>query len=100
MAPRPAIDYSVEAPGLLNFAAGCETCWASAAIGYSVAVTPLQMASAYAAIGNDGVWTTPHIVSTTTDVDGDTDVAGYETRRVVSEETAVLMRTLLAECGR
>ena len=93
---KTGIDYSVEAPGLLNFAAGCETCWASAAIGYSVAVTPLQMASAYAAIGNDGVWTTPHIVSTTTDVDGDTEVAGYGTRRVVSKETAALMRTLLA----
>ena len=93
---KTGIDYSVEAPGLLNFEAGCETCWASAAIGYSVAATPLQMASAYAAIGNDGVWTTPHIVSTKTDVDGSTEVAGYETRRVVSEETAVLMRELLA----
>jgi cell division protein FtsI/penicillin-binding protein 2 len=93
---KTGIDYSVEAPGLLNFEAGCETCWASAAIGYSVAITPLQMASAYAAIGNDGVWTTPHIVATKTDVDGSTEVAGYETRRVVSEETAVLMRELLA----
>ena len=93
---KTGIDYSVEAPGLLNFEAGCETCWASAAIGYSVAVTPLQMAAAYAAIGNDGVWTTPHIVSTTTDVDGNTEVAGFETRRVVSQETAVLMRTMLA----
>ncbi len=93
---KTGIDYSVEAPGLLNFEAGCETCWASAAIGYSVAATPLQMASAYAAIGNDGVWTTPHIVSTKTDVDGSTEVAGYATRRVVSEGTAVLMRELLA----
>jgi cell division protein FtsI/penicillin-binding protein 2 len=93
---KTGIDYSVEAPGLLNFEAGCETCWASAAIGYSVATTPLQMASAYAAIANDGIWTTPHIVATKTDVDGSTEVAGYETRRVVSEETAVLMRELLA----
>ncbi|MEX1124791.1 MAG: penicillin-binding protein 2 [Acidimicrobiia bacterium] len=93
---KTGIDYSVEAPGLLNFEAGCETCWASAAIGYSVAVTPLQMAAAYAAIGNEGVWTTPHIVSTSIDVDGNTEVAGFETRRVVSEETAILMRELLA----
>ncbi len=93
---RTGIDYSVEAPGLLNFEAGCETCWASAAIGYSVAATPLQMAAAYAAIGNDGVWTTPHIVSSKTDLDGSTEVAGYQTRRVVSEETAILMRELLA----
>jgi len=90
------IDFGAEATGLLNFAAGCETCWASGAIGYSVAVTPLQMAAAYAAIGNDGIWTTPHIVSSTVDAQGSTEVAGIETRSVVSPETAALMRELLA----
>jgi cell division protein FtsI/penicillin-binding protein 2 len=90
------IDYTAEAPGFLNFEAGCETCWASAAIGYSVAATPLQMAAAYAAIGNDGVWTAPHIVASTTDVDGNEDVTGLDTRRVVSEPTAKLMQALLA----
>jgi cell division protein FtsI/penicillin-binding protein 2 len=90
------IDFGAEATGLLNFAAGCETCWASGAIGYSVAVTPLQMAAAYAAIGNDGIWTTPHIVSSTVDAQGSTEIAGIETRSVVSPETAVLMRELLA----
>ena len=90
------IDFGAEATGLLNFAAGCETCWASGAIGYSVAVTPLQMAAAYATIGNDGIWTTPHIVSSTVDAQGATEVAGIETRSVVSPETAVLMRELLA----
>jgi cell division protein FtsI (penicillin-binding protein 3) len=93
---KTGVDYSVEAPGTLNFEAGCETCWASAAIGYSVAATPLQMAAAYAAIGNDGIWTAPHIVASTTDVDGNEEVAGLETRRVVSEETAILMQQLLA----
>lgn len=93
---RTGIDYSVETPGLLNFEAGCETCWASAAIGYSVAASPLQMAAAYAAIGNDGVWTTPHIVSSKTDVDGATEVAGIQSRQVVSSSTALLMRELLA----
>jgi cell division protein FtsI/penicillin-binding protein 2 len=93
---KTGVDYSVEAPGTLNFEAGCETCWASAAIGYSVAATPLQMAAAYAAIGNDGIWTAPHIVASTTDVDGNEEVAGLETRKVISEETAVLMQQLLA----
>ncbi len=90
------IDYSVEAPGILRFDPGCQTCWASAAIGYSVAVTPLQMAAAYAAIGNDGVWMTPHIVRSKVDSDGETEVAGVETRQVVSPATALLMRELLA----
>jgi cell division protein FtsI/penicillin-binding protein 2 len=90
------VDYSVEAPGILRFDAGCQTCWASAAIGYSVAVTPLQMAAAYAAIGNDGVWTTPHIVKSQKDAQGETEVACVETRKVVSPGTAVLMREMLA----
>ena len=93
---KTGVDYTVEAPGILNFAAGCETCWASAAIGYSVAATPLQMAAAYAAVGNDGMWVTPHIVASKTDADGDTEVAGLETRQVVSSGTSVLMRELLA----
>ncbi|MEE8375469.1 MAG: penicillin-binding protein 2, partial [Acidimicrobiia bacterium] len=93
---KTGIDYTVEAAGILNFEPGCMTCWASAAIGYSVAVTPLQMAAAYAAIGNDGIWITPHLVSSKTDVDGETQVAGMQTRRVVSSGTALLMRELLA----
>jgi cell division protein FtsI (penicillin-binding protein 3) len=92
---RTGIDYSAEAPGLLNFEAGCETCWASAAIGYSVAATPLQMAAAYSAIGNDGVWTQPHIVASITDVDGKSEAVEPDIRRVVSQGTALLMRELL-----
>jgi cell division protein FtsI (penicillin-binding protein 3) len=93
---KTGIDYTVEAAGILNFEAGCDICWASAAIGYSVAATPLQMAAAYAAIGNDGVWSTPHIVSSKVDVNGSTEVAGVESRQVVSANTARLMRELLA----
>jgi cell division protein FtsI (penicillin-binding protein 3) len=90
------IDYSAEAAGILRFDAGCQTCWASAAIGYSVAATPLQMAAAYAAIGNDGVWAEPHIVSSQVDSDGATEVGALETRQVVSPGTAKIMRELLA----
>jgi cell division protein FtsI (penicillin-binding protein 3) len=92
---KTGIDYTVEAEGLLRFDAGCQTCWASAAIGYSVAATPLQMAAAYAAIGNEGVWTTPHIVRSRVDSGGETEIAGIETRQVVSPGTALLMRELL-----
>jgi cell division protein FtsI/penicillin-binding protein 2 len=93
---KTGVDYTVEASGLLRFDAGCQTCLASAAIGYSVAVTPLQMAAAYAAIGNDGVWTTPHIVRSQVDAEGETDVTDTQTRQVVSPSTALLMRQLLA----
>ncbi|HEX6947223.1 MAG TPA: penicillin-binding protein 2 [Acidimicrobiia bacterium] len=93
---RTGVDYTAEAAGLLNFEAGCDICWASASIGYSVAVTPLQMAAAYAAVGNDGMWITPHLVAAQSNVDGDIEEAAVETRQVVSPTTARLMRELLA----
>ena len=31
-------------------------------IGQGIAVTPIQMASVYAAVANDGVWIQPHLV--------------------------------------
>lgn len=93
---RTGIDYTVEAEGLLRFDAGCQTCFSSAAIGYSVAASPLQMAAAYAAIGNDGIWTTPHIVSSRVDAEGEDEIAAVESRKVVSPGTALVMRELLA----
>ena len=90
------IDYAAETSGLLNMPAGCTICPLSAAIGYSIAASPLQMASAYAAIGNDGTWIQPRLVSTTIDVDGPTDTPEQATREVVTPETARIMRELLA----
>ena len=55
------LDFPGEAAGLINLDPSCQTCPLSAAIGYGVAVTPLQMAAAYGAIGNDGVWIQPHL---------------------------------------
>lgn len=96
---RPTgIDYPGEAPGLIDQALDpyCNTCTPSAAIGYAVAVTPLQMAAAYAAIANDGVWVEPWLVRSRMGIDGQTTPVQPATRRVVSEETAWVMRQLLA----
>jgi cell division protein FtsI (penicillin-binding protein 3) len=48
----------------------CTSCLASTSIGYNVAVTPLQIAAAYAAIANDGLWVQPRLVASTVDVNG------------------------------
>jgi cell division protein FtsI (penicillin-binding protein 3) len=94
---RPTgIDFTGEAAGSINVPAGCSSCEASVSIGYSVAVTPLQMAAAYAAIANDGVWTQPHLVASRVDVDGRSIPVEPERRQVVSEGTAWTMRQLLA----
>jgi cell division protein FtsI (penicillin-binding protein 3) len=53
-------------------------------IGQGIAVTPLQMVSAYAAIGNGGVRVTPHLVEKV----GSHRVAPRKGRRIVSRHTA------------
>jgi cell division protein FtsI/penicillin-binding protein 2 len=60
-------------------------------IGQGIAVTPMQMATAYAAIANGGILRPPHIVSS---------VGGRKTKkpagkRVVSEATAASVRKML-----
>jgi cell division protein FtsI/penicillin-binding protein 2 len=90
------IDYTGESGGLLNMPAGCTTCPLSAAIGYSLATTPIQMASAFATVGNDGTWTQPRLVSSIIDVDGNETRGEQRTVEVVSPETARIMRELLA----
>ncbi|MGH3022935.1 MAG: peptidoglycan D,D-transpeptidase FtsI family protein [Gaiellaceae bacterium] len=60
-------------------------------IGQGIAVTPLQMAAAYGAIANDGVWLEPHLVER---VEGRKRTEP-EKRRVVSEQTAAQLTRML-----
>lgn len=94
---RTGIDYNGEAAGSFVLDPSCSSCQASAAIGYGVAVTPIQMAAAYAAIGNDGVWVQPRLVRATVDQNGEWTYLSGESHRVVSEKTAWVIRQILAE---
>ncbi len=70
--------------------------YGSIPLGLGVAVTPLQMTAAYAAIANDGVWVQPHLVQGIINADGEFQPAEEpERRRVISEQTAAQMRQLL-----
>lgn len=68
----------------------------SIAIGQEVGVTPLQMAAAFGALANDGVWIAPHLIR---DIRSASGGATYrpapEQRRVVSRETATALRGML-----
>ena len=67
------------------------------AIGYEYAATPLQMLRAYNVFANDGVLVEPHLVAGIRSADGDFDIVSpREQKRVVSEETAQEMTSLLA----
>jgi cell division protein FtsI (penicillin-binding protein 3) len=63
---------------------------ATASFGQGVAVTPLQLAAAYAAIANGGIAMRPYIVKRVVDESGEPLVENQPTvvRRVVSEKTA------------
>lgn len=90
------IDSNGEESGLVNLDPSCGSCFQSAAIGYSLSVTPLQIAAVYATIANDGVWIQPHLVSEVIDGDGTRHPQTVEERQVVSEETAATLRSMLA----
>ena len=70
---------------------------ATASFGQGVAVTPLQLAAAYAALANGGILMRPYIVKRIVDENGEELVANQPTvvRRVVSEATAEQVTKIL-----
>jgi cell division protein FtsI (penicillin-binding protein 3) len=67
------------------------------AFGYGLTISPLQLAAAMAAIGNDGLYTEPRIVDSVTDVDGNTVYRGQgASRQVIAPKHAAEMRAMLA----
>ena len=71
---------------------------ATVSFGQGVAVTPLQLASAYAALANDGRLMRPYVVSEIVSSTGEVVHANGPTplRQVIQPETARRIRTLLA----
>jgi cell division protein FtsI (penicillin-binding protein 3) len=60
-------------------------------IGQGIAVTPIQMAAAYGAIANGGIWRQPHLVDR---IEGSERVT-TKRRRVLSEQTAQQLTRML-----
>jgi cell division protein FtsI (penicillin-binding protein 3) len=86
------IDYPGESPGIVL----PEKHWSGSTIGnvpigQGIAVTPIQMASAYAAIANRGVWVRPHLV----DHIGDGSTTAEPRRRIVKRRVAGQLMSML-----
>ena len=64
---------------------------ANMAMGQGLAVTPMQMGAAYAAIANGGILRAPHIVDSV----GGREQPVAKGRRIISEETAASVRKML-----
>jgi cell division protein FtsI (penicillin-binding protein 3) len=69
---------------------------ATMSFGQGITATPLQLATAYAAIANGGTWYRPHVMKRIVDGAGqDVAAAAVEGRRVIAPEIAATMRAML-----
>jgi cell division protein FtsI (penicillin-binding protein 3) len=89
---RTGIDYPGESPGIVV----PEKDWSGSTIGnvpigQGIAVTPIQLASAYGAIANRGKWVRPHLV----DHVGDGPSVVAPRRRIVSKGVAAQLLAML-----
>ncbi|HEX8143106.1 MAG TPA: penicillin-binding protein [Pyrinomonadaceae bacterium] len=94
---RTGVELPGETAGLVRAVARWQpSSIGSIAIGQEVGVTPLQMAAAFGTLANDGVRIQPHLVREIRDTDGAIVFqANPEQRRVVSAETARVLRGML-----
>lgn len=93
------VEYPIESPGILNRPHRWSgTTKGSLSMGYEVAVTPLQLALAYAAIANDGVLFRPYLVKQIRDPGGSVvwEPQPEPVRRAVSAEVAAELRAALS----
>jgi len=65
------------------------------AFGQGIAATPLQLATAYAAIANGGTLCRPYVVAARREADGEHRTAPVAVRRPISPETAATLRDML-----
>ncbi len=94
------IDLSSEGPGTLKTPRDAnwhESDLGTNSFGQGVAVTPLQIAVAVAAVANDGLLMKPHIVQKIVDSEREVEVKPVVVRRAVSQETATTLTGMLVE---
>ncbi len=93
------VEYPVESAGILNRPQRWSgTTHASLNMGYEVAVTPLQLAAAYAAIANDGVLMRPTLIREIRDHRGKTVLKSVPepVRQAIDAEVAAGLRGALS----
>jgi cell division protein FtsI/penicillin-binding protein 2 len=95
------IDYPGESSGILpSYWSGSSI--GNVPIGQGISVTPMQMASAYAAIANDGLWAQPHLIDHLGGLPRQTPLARRRivTPSIARELTSMLKNVVLDGTGR
>jgi len=93
---RTGVDLSAETGGIVRpLAEWYPVDLGTISFGQGLSITPLQLASAYAAIANGGTLYQPYVVASRRDADGEHRTAPVAVRRVISEETSATLVTML-----
>ncbi|MEK7529549.1 MAG: penicillin-binding protein 2, partial [Patescibacteria group bacterium] len=93
---RLGIELDTEVAGTIDaLDKDSEIFYATASYGQGVTVTPLQLAAAYGALANNGLYITPRIVSEIRYRDGIVERPAIESRQVVSPKTAQTISAML-----
>ncbi|MCB0348503.1 MAG: transpeptidase family protein, partial [Bdellovibrionales bacterium] len=90
-------DLPGESKGIVNKTPWRKHLLSNISFGHGIAVTPLQMANAYASIANGGVLNQPFIVRSVRDNRGEVlkEFEGKKIRRVLTEKDAATIRKML-----
>lgn len=89
------IDLPGEAKGILHPLPWRPHLLSNISFGHGLAVTPLQIAAAYAAIANGGVLKKPYVVKRVSRGEEEIEYQPADLRRVLSEDQAATMRLML-----
>jgi cell division protein FtsI/penicillin-binding protein 2 len=93
---RTGVDLSAETTGIVRpLAEWYPVDLGTISFGQGLSVTPLQLATAYAAIANGGTLYRPYVVASWRGADGEHRTASVPVRRVISEETSRTLVTML-----
>jgi cell division protein FtsI/penicillin-binding protein 2 len=88
------VDYPGESPGIvLPPGRWTGSTIGNVPIGQGIAVTPIQMAAAYATIANHGLWIRPHLIERI----GERKIGAGKKQRVVSRRTAGLLTQMMRD---
>ncbi|HLG70039.1 MAG TPA: penicillin-binding transpeptidase domain-containing protein [Chloroflexota bacterium] len=100
---RTGVDLAGELPGQVLFPG--ETNWTPSnlvtnSFGQGIAVTPLQLTTAVAAVANGGLLVKPHVVREIRGQDGTQDIGTTEVRRVLEPQVAATLTKMLVDSAK
>ena len=97
LTPKKSLEY-LQNMGISSLDPNTDNVLSLALGGMTSGVSPLEMASAYGTIANDGVYIEPTFYTSVTDANGNVVLTpNQETRQVLSKENAYIMKSIIQE---